>query len=530
MKPGVLAFSCDTGQPLPGVQVEVFGEDAKMIGNYRTDASGMAVLPRDTNGRHLRATLAGDQFSAPFDASLPTVGLWRFPVRYSWNEPPMVSRRAFLFTDRSLYRPGETVHLKGVVRRQDGNEIGMADCAGATLRVSNPTGRNIIERDLEISALGSFDLSLKLPPETTGHHQIWLEWPDEVEAAGKIESWSERSHKLQNARFMLGLRVEEFRRNAFEISHELEHPGPGAREVGLDLEAGYYHGQPVAEGEAGIWTRVVEMNFYPDRYRDYLFGDHRQPDFGYWFHYFGYRWQDDYGSRNSTSESTEEVLDSEGRLKVVAKVPEGEFPMARKVTIETTVTDANRQTLGKTSTATVHPADTYVGIKRLDRLVRVGDRVPLELVAVTPEGKRVEEGVKLSVKLSREVNEQVRMLHRNGRSAVRNEARIEELGQSELTLEPGSAGEFVFEPKKPGIHTVEIRGTDSEGRPFATANAVHVYGADEYPWAYEDHMRIKLVAEKKLYKPGDTARVLVLSPLRARPSSRSSGRMFRALS
>ena len=47
----------------------------------------------------------------------------------------------------------------------------------------------------------------------------------------------------------------------------------------------------------------------------------------------------------------------------------------------------------------------------------------------------------------------------------------------------------------------------------ATAMTIHVYGGDEYPWAYEDGVRIKLVPEKKLHQPGDTARVLVLSPI-----------------
>ena len=45
------------------------------------------------------------------------------------------------------------------------------------------------------------------------------------------------------------------------------------------------------------------------------------------------------------------------------------------------------------------------------------------------------------------------------------------------------------------------------------ATLAHVYGGDEYPWAYEDGVRIKLVPEKKLYQPGETARVLVLSPI-----------------
>lgn len=508
-----LAFSCRTGQPLAGVGIEIFGEDAQKLSEVRTDAAGMATLPRDAASRHLRAVRGEDQFSAPFDTSLPTVGLWRFPVRYSWNEPPMSTRRVFLFSDRSLYRPGETVHLKGVVRKQDGNDIVMADTKGAKLRVTNPTGRDIIERDLTISELGSFDESFDLPTETTGYHQIWVEWTAETEAAAKLTNWIDRSHALENSRFALPLRVEEFRRNAFELTHTTPKPQPGDTEVRLDLGAAYYHGQPVAQGETDVWTRVKDANFYPERFRDFLFGDHRQPDFGYWFHYFGYRWQDDYGSRHSTSTSEEITLDDDGNAKVTATLPQSDFPMNRQVSIETTVTDANRQTLSKTTTVTVHPSSIHAGIRRLDRLVRVGDTVPLEIVAVTPAGERATEAVTMSMTLSREVNEQVRMQHANGRGAVRNEARQEELTKESIEVAAGQSGELSFAPTKSGLHTIELRGMDAAGRPFATASAIHVYGADEYPWAYEDHMRIKLVSEKKHYRPGDTARVLVLSPI-----------------
>ncbi|MBN4659352.1 hypothetical protein H4F44_26585, partial [Escherichia coli] len=87
----------------------------------KTDASGLASVPRPEEARHLRAVLGSDSFVTAFDSSLNTVGLWHFPIRYSWMAPAESVRRAFLFTDRSLYRPGETVRLKGVVRTQAGN-------------------------------------------------------------------------------------------------------------------------------------------------------------------------------------------------------------------------------------------------------------------------------------------------------------------------------------------------------------------------------------------------------------------------
>lgn len=505
-------FSCRTGEPLEGVRVQLFGEDAMPMGEVTTDAEGLAALPRDAGTRHLRASLGRDQFSAPFDEAMPSVGLWRFPVRTSWNAPGTETRETMLFTDRSLYRPQEMVRLKGIVRRQDGNAI-HSDAAGAPrLTVTNPTGVEIVSTELKISENGSFDHAFRLPGETTGFHQIAVTWPEELKAAEEIENWRERSRMVGNARQTMTIRVEEFRRNAFELTHELEEPAPGAAEVSLDLAAANYNGQPLDGAQVEVWTDVTEANFYPDRFRDYLFGDHRRPDFTYWSHYFGYRWRDDHATNRSESGSEELQLDERGRAKVSASISEIEFPRMRRVMIQTEVTDANRQTLSKTSTTRVHPADVWVGVQRIDRLVRVGDTLPLEIVAVDPEGAAFTGELELTATLSREVNEQVRMRTPSG-EAVRNEARDEELSNTTLTLAGGEPGAFVLTAEKPGRHTLELRGRDAQGRPFATATTVHVYGSDEYPWAYEDNMRIKLVPEKQLYRPGEKARVLVLSPI-----------------
>ncbi|WP_367870985.1 alpha-2-macroglobulin [Luteolibacter sp. Populi] len=509
----VFAFSCLTGKPLPGVELVTFGEDAKELQRSKTAADGMASLPREKAARHLQAVLGADRYSIAYDTSLPTVGLWRFPVRYSWEQTPVDFRKVLLFTDRSLYRPGETVHLKGIVRRQNGNAITTQPPARAELVVVDPTNKEIVRRPVTLSAAGGFDADIELPAEKTGHHRIRLEYPEELAKLEGMEDWSERAQLQASASFELPLRVEEFRRNAFELTHALDQPAPGAKEVSLSLKASYYQGQPVAKGGVETYTHIEETNFYPEKFRDYLFGDHRTQDFGYWYHYFGYRWDDDNGSRRANNESGKAELAEDGSARITAKLPDTEFPMAREVTLSTEVTDANRQTLGKSTETTVHPADVYVGIARIDRLVRVGDRLPLAIVAVTPSGESFAGDLAVQAKLSREVNDQVRLSDGNGGSAVRNEARREDLSTTDLKLAGGNGTEFLFAPQQPGLHQVELRGTDAQGRPFATVASINVYGGDEYPWAYEDGVRIKLVAEKKLYKPGDTARVLVLSPI-----------------
>jgi uncharacterized protein YfaS (alpha-2-macroglobulin family) len=510
----VFVFSTMTGKPLESVELTSYGEDAKLLQKATTDANGLATLPHNDDARHLQAKSKEDSYTVAYDNSLPTVSLWRFPVRESWDSQPKDFRKVFMFTDRSLYRPGETLHLKGVVRRQQGNDIVSQPAAKNSLVILDPQDREIFRNSVEISPNGSFDLSFALPAETTGMHTIRLEYPDEVKKPKPGEDVdNDEDESGSQAQFSISFRVDEFRRNAFEVKHVLTAPKPGAKEVSVQVKANSYQGQPIANGQVSQFTQIEDTNFYPEDYRDFLFGDHRTQDYGYWYHYFGYRWDDDENSRHSDNLSSKTTLAADGTATVTAKLPDGDFPMAREVTIATEVTDANQQTLNESTEVTVHPANLYVGIKRLDRLMRVGDNVPLEIIAVTPEGKAFNGDVKMEANLSREVNEQVKLSAGRGSDTVRNESKREQLSKTTLTMTGGKGTQYLFAPTKPGLHQVDLRGTDSDGHAFATSVSFQVYGGDEYPWAYEDGMKIKLVAEKKVYQPGETARVLVLSPI-----------------
>lgn len=64
-----------------------------------------------------------------------------------------------------------------------------------------------------------------------------------------------------------------------------------------------------------------------------------------------------------------------------------------------------------------------------------------------------------------------------------------------------------------GIYEVTLSGRDPEGREFRTAVKYWVYGSDVSPWEYHDGLKVKIIPDKQLYKPGDTARLLVQTPI-----------------
>jgi alpha-2-macroglobulin len=519
----VYAFSCSSGAPLPGVKIQLYGEDAAAMDSAATNASGLATIPRPDGARHLLASLDKDGYITAFDSTLATVGLWHFPVRYSWDKPAESSRKAFLFTDRSLYRPGETVRVKGIVRTLKGNAIEAAQAGPARIVIIDPTEKEILTQPVTLSSNGSFDFTHKLAPSKTGTHFIRLEFPDELAKAAALENdedtnWYEREKLQQNARFAMELRVEEFRRNAFEITQKIAAPETGASLVTASISANYYQGQPVAAGTVKHYSQITSQNPYPERFRDFLFGNHRSYDWAYWYHYFGYRDNEEDNSTNHSSQlQGESLLAADGTATLDIALPQSDFPTPREVQVSTEITDANLQTLTASSTTTVHSSSAYVGISRIDTLARVGEALPLKITAIDVKERPFNEALKLTATLTRQVNSAIKTQTESGATATRNEVTEETVLTSEFTLDPAASAkqgqDFSVTPKDNGQHFLTLRGSDPQGRPFATVINFYVYGTDQYPWLYEDGMRVKLVADKKSYQPGETASVLVLSPI-----------------
>ena len=510
------AYSCNPGKPLANVQLDVFGEDARALQSARTSEAGVARLPRSAAQRQLRASLGEDSVIVDFDRSIHTVSMWRFPVNTEWN-PELPNRRtALLFTDRTLYRPGEEVHLKGIVRRIEDNRSVFDSTAGAQLVIRDSSSRILREVDLTLSQQGSFDHSFTLPEQTVGFFSFELSWPDEIAAAEDMDGWHTRHAHLNSARFIHNIAVQEFRRNAFESGASFVESGKNDQ-LKLELRANYFQGQPVAGGSVDWFYRSRAAGFYPANFRDYLFCDHRAYDAYYWSHYFGYgeeSFRRSLGTRNGTA-----TLDADGFASIEFDLEEIPFPAPRTVKVTSEILDQRNQTLSADATTTVHSSDFYIGVSRLDKLVRVGDEIALRAVAVQSDGTPVTgDPIEISVKIEREVHEQVKTRTESGTVSVRNERRLETVTESlPFTLDParteGGGTPLPFKPRHSGKYILTFSSSDSGGRPIRTAITQRVYGSEEYPWAYENGMLIKLVPEKKRYRPGETARILVQSPI-----------------
>ena len=189
------------GQPQPGAEVSIRDAKGKVRWHGTTDADGTAVtpgqaqlLPKDKRAQRNRAAAGratatatgegGDGFEGEGDFGGPArrrhpgvrprsarTSTWVNPVRtgglaaWNFNVPIDSSARAeqlrgFLHTDRGLYRPGDTVRVKGLARVMKlGSALRVPASRKAHVVVRDPRGEQVLEKNCRPQPLRRFRAS-----------------------------------------------------------------------------------------------------------------------------------------------------------------------------------------------------------------------------------------------------------------------------------------------------------------------------------------------------------------------------------
>ncbi len=151
---------------------------------------------------------------------------FRIPEPISTEETGL---SCYLFLDRPIYRPGDTVHLRGMLRSTKDNAVALPQDNKLLFSVLKPDGSKLCEQELTLSDFGNFATELKLPEgeeEVTGDYTLMVR-------SGNFEK-------------TLAVRCEVFRRDAFAatLAAEMEKIAPS--KLSLQVQADDYSGVPLA--------------------------------------------------------------------------------------------------------------------------------------------------------------------------------------------------------------------------------------------------------------------------------------------
>ncbi|MCS5574460.1 MAG: MG2 domain-containing protein, partial [Pseudomonadales bacterium] len=246
-------FSQRTGLPVAGAKVGQVSRENEAMSTVMTDANGLAYLRLPSHAGWLQATHGADRLLVSLDDDVNEMRLWNFGLNRSWNRDDLSQVRATLFTERSLYRSGETIHLKGVVRGVDGFGTGKLAEVEVSITCRDSRGDTFFEDKLTISRYGSFNTDIPLPAGSLGRYRIKadIQIPGVTpENRGVVES----SHWVN---------VQEFQPDTFKIKFSGKADLPAGSPLGVPLEAQYYFGKPLAGSQVKWSLTGGSVNFYP---------------------------------------------------------------------------------------------------------------------------------------------------------------------------------------------------------------------------------------------------------------------------
>ncbi len=118
----IFVQSIYTGKPVEGATVEIVGKNGLTLLTQTTDASGLAKFPKIAGMARERAPLlvlvkkAGDLSFMPLNKADRGLDVSRFDVGGAKNAAVADQLSAYLFSDRGIYRPGDTFHVGMIVK------------------------------------------------------------------------------------------------------------------------------------------------------------------------------------------------------------------------------------------------------------------------------------------------------------------------------------------------------------------------------------------------------------------------------
>ncbi|MDR0680372.1 MAG: alpha-2-macroglobulin [Dysgonamonadaceae bacterium] len=183
-----------TGKPMEGAQINFYKRNNNVLVLNKTktiitDKLGIASVLSDKESNFYNASFEKD--TALGTSSVPWISTYRFTEK--------TNSKLNLFTDRSIYRPGQTVYFKGIAILTGKETEQVVSNKTYTLTLRDANTKEITQQTFKTNEFGSISGEFTLPQGVlTGHFTL----------------------QSNNDGGYISFRVEEYKRPAFDIQFE----------------------------------------------------------------------------------------------------------------------------------------------------------------------------------------------------------------------------------------------------------------------------------------------------------------------
>jgi TonB-dependent SusC/RagA subfamily outer membrane receptor len=253
----------NTGSPIAKADVnmkstETTGATSNFNEKFVTDKNGFFELKASENNYNRSARIRAGNDEATFgDFYLYNYAPPRRDERYN--------AKVFLFTDRSIYRPGQTVYFKGILLKTKDEKSSLVTGEYVEVFLDDVNGDEVGMLRLKTNSFGSFSGEFKLPASgLTGEYSLYADEDSEGES-----KFYDNLYNFDNSG--IDISVEEYKRPTFEVSFK---PLTGSFKLNDTVKvtggAAAYNGAKISKSK--VKYSVTRTISYPYRY-DFYFDD-----------------------------------------------------------------------------------------------------------------------------------------------------------------------------------------------------------------------------------------------------------------
>ncbi len=484
----VWATDLSSGKPVADLPLTIISTDGRDLASGKTDADGVyqATFPRQDIFEPIFAVSQQDTVLLAAVGSDWAEGIQTFDFNLQ-TQYGAQEYYANLYTDRAIYRPGQTVYFKGILRRDNDARYSLpTDLKAAPIKVIDANGREILNQNLPLDAYGTFNGEVKLTDDASlGFYTI------------QLELGPEERRFYSSA----GFQVAQYRAPEYQVEVTTDKDSyVNGETIHVTSESTYFFGGPVSNAQ-------VQWRLLSD---DLFFTTDKVP--GYW------DWTDyDLTSERRPSGGViregKGTTDSQGRFSFTLPADIKDYPLSQNFTIDVEVTDINNAAVASRVVVPVHKGDFYIGLKPQSYVGQVGERQGVDIVTVNPQGDPFpNQAVTISVYEHQWYS--VRERDSSG-NFIWKSAYTDTL-QSQVDVTTGVSGTATayWTPTVGGVYKIVGEGKDKNNNPIRSATYQWIATDEFVNWRIENNDRIELVADKREYNVGETAKVLVPAPFK----------------
>lgn len=475
----VFANSIKDVSPLSGVEIKLISHNNQDVLSATTDRDGVvrfdkakAALPK------FRLAMITARSGSDFNAMVfqgTKVETSRYDVGGAWENA--TGLQAFLYGERNMYRPGETIHLNTVVRNEQWQPV---PDIPIKLKLLLPNGKVYKAVKATLNKQGASETAFVLPQAAVTGTYI-------------AEAYSANDVLINS----YPISVEEFMPDRIRVTLNADKQEMSSRDsLRVRAHAVNLFGPPAAGRNYEMQFLLRRREFKPKGYADYTFSIRTKNDIAI----------DDVVQQGKT--------DSEGVAVQAFGIPAGLSDIGLLAgRVYATVFDETGRPVNRLEQVDVYTQDVFFGIKRFDEYTTTRRPVSTQIVALNKKGSPVAAKARVQVVQFNWQN----VIERSPNGSFRYVSQKKETIVSDRDIAVGgTATPFSYVPTASGEYELRVFKSGVENY---VSYRFYAYGwGDTQASSFEVNTegQIDIEFDKPKYSVGDVANILFKTPFAGR--------------